>query len=175
MGLLSILIGCVPIPPREIPISDVPAVTGPSARISVLRKKELLYGTLTQYISVDGVMIARLEGGEYTTFSVPEGVRFVTVTMNFGEIGMLPPFFVVFYEPRRASWIIVECEGSKEYFLASYAYWPPDIWSRVGKALQGDPHAEDRIQFKLEHIERPEGEFRLEHYRYVPPGPSKQK
>ena len=58
-----------------IPISEVPPAGQRSAEVFVVREKFFSGSLVSQYLSVDGVTIARLDSGEYTKFSVSEGAH----------------------------------------------------------------------------------------------------
>ena len=69
-GLLACLAGC-----SAIPISDVPSAGTRSAEIFVVRENVFVGSLNSQYLSIDGVTIARLDAGEYTKFHVAEGTH----------------------------------------------------------------------------------------------------
>jgi hypothetical protein len=58
-----------------IPISEVSPAGERSAEIFVVREKFFSGSLVSQYLSIDGVTIARLDSGEYTKFSVSEGAH----------------------------------------------------------------------------------------------------
>jgi len=69
-GASSCLAGCF-----GIPISDVPLPGPRSAEVFVVREKVHVGSLISQFLSVDGVTIARLDNGEFTKFSVSEGAH----------------------------------------------------------------------------------------------------
>jgi hypothetical protein len=74
VGASCLLVGC-----SLVPISDVPPAGAQSAEVFVVREKLFRGGFNSQYLSVDGVTIARLDSGEYTKFRVSEGTHVLQI------------------------------------------------------------------------------------------------
>lgn len=147
------LTGCILLP-RDTPVSDVPSVTGPFASITVVRKKQLAGSGPTHYVSLDGVTIAGLKVGEYTTFHISEGHHTLALIRHVADAGVAG---IVFWESRPHSQVVeMDSHSSTNYFFTI---------TDMG-FLSAD---KDRVEFNQ--VELLEGEFALERNKYVSPGP----
>ena len=153
IAILFGLTGCILLP-REPPVSEVPSVSGPFASITVVRKRQLSGSGPTHYISVDGVTIAALEVGEYTTFHLSEGHHTLALIRHVADRGVAG---IVFWESRpHSQFVEVNSHSAMSYFFTI---------NDLG-FLNDD---KDRMEFKQ--VELLEGEFAPERNKYVSPGP----
>ena len=147
------LTGCILLPRDEL-VSEVPSVTGPFASITVVRKSQLAGSGPTHYISLDGVTIAALEVGQYTTFHLSEGHHTLALIRHVADRGVAG---IVFWESRpHSQFVEVDSHSSMNYFFTI---------TDMG-FLGAD---EGRVEFKQ--VELLEGEFAPERNKYVSPGP----
>ena len=154
--LMLFLAGCVlPVPPPSVPVSSVPTVSGKSATITVVRKKQFAGSAPTHYISLDGATIATLEVGEYTTFQVPEGNHSLTVTWRVGDKGAASGGVALLLWSPHSKTVEINCIPSTNYFFTITA---------KAFTLSED----DRVDLKQ--VDQLEGDFATEKNRYVSPG-----
>jgi hypothetical protein len=147
------LSGCILLP-REPPVSEVPSVTGPFASITVVRKRQLAGSGPTHYISSDGVTIAALEVGEYTTFHLSEGHHTLGLIRHVADRNAAG---IIYWESRPHSLFVeVDSHSSMNYFFTS---------TDMG-FLSAD---KDQVEFKQ--VELLEGEFAPARNKYVSTGP----
>jgi hypothetical protein len=140
--------------PRDEPVSEVPSVTGPFASITVVRKRQLAGSGPIHYISLDGVTIAALEVGEYTTFRLSEGHHTLSLMRHVADTGLV--HFVFFERRPHSQFVELDSRSSMSYFFTI---------TDMG-VLAND---EDRVEFKQ--VKLLEGEFAPERNKYVSPGP----
>jgi len=153
IAILFGLTGCILLP-RELPVSEVPSVTGPFASITVVRKSQLTGSGPTHYISLDGVTIAALEVGEYTTFRLSEGHHTLGLVRHVADTGLL---HIIFFERRpHSQFVEVDIRSSMNYFFTI---------TDIGFLAED----KDRVEFKQ--VELLEGDFAPERNKYVSPGP----
>jgi hypothetical protein len=156
---ILVLAGCVPIPPRPIPISDVPTITSTSCNVTFVRKKQLAGSAPSHFISLDKLTVASLEVGEYTTFPVTEGRHSLAVTWRvgdklFGVGGFGAGAAALVWSPYTKS-VELDCRPPVNYFFTI-----------TSKAFSLDEN--DRVELK--HVEQLDGDFILERNRYIAPG-----
>lgn len=155
-----VLAGCVAVPLQPIPVSEVPAVSGPSCNATFVRKRQSAGSASSHFISLDKLTVAALEVGEYTAFPVSEGRHSLSVTWRvadkpFGLGGFGAGAAALVWSPYAKS-VVVDCRAPANYFFTI--------------ASKGFPADEsDRVQLK--EIERLDGDFVLERNRFVSPGP----
>jgi hypothetical protein len=155
-----VLAGCAAVPPPPVSVSEVPSVAGPSCKVTFVRKRQVAGSAPGYFIALDKLTVALLENGEYTAFPVSEGRHSLTVTWHVGDKligagGFGAGAGAVVWSPYAKS-VAVDCRAPGEYFLTV--------------ASKGFPLGEaDRVE--LERVERLEGDFAPERYRFVPPGP----
>ena len=70
--MLFSLAGCVT-GQRSLPIDGPVAVSGPAARVTVVRKKQFCGSAATHYVVTDERVLAALRPGQGVSFSVPPG------------------------------------------------------------------------------------------------------
>ena len=147
------LTGCILLPSDE-PVSKVPSVTGPFANITVVRKRQSVGSGPTHYISLDGVTIAALEVGEYTTFHLSEGHHTLGLIRHVADTGLV--HFIFFERKPHSQFIEVDSRSLMNYFftITDMGFLADD---------------KDRVEFKQ--VGLLEGEFAPERNKYVSPGP----
>lgn len=155
-----VLAGCVAIPPQPIPVSRVPAISGPSCNVTLVRKKELAGSAPSHFISLDKLTVAVLEVGEYTTFQVSEGRHSLSVTWQAGDkllgVGGFGAGAAALAWSPHAKSVAVDCRAPANYFFAIASRgFPPDENDRV----------------ELQQVGQFDGDFVLERNRFVSPGP----
>jgi hypothetical protein len=74
--------------------SDVPRAGNRSAEIVVVRERNHTGSLISHYLSLDGVTIARLDNGEYTSFTVSEGVHTLGVQWTIPVLFSGGPFIL---------------------------------------------------------------------------------
>jgi len=167
----SLLAGCIA-PHANVPIKNVPPVTATPATFTIVRRNNPLYivadSFVTHYISLDGVMVATLETGQFTRFPVSEGHHTLATTWHvwddMGGIGGFGAAVLFVSQNAHKKEIEVDCEAQREYFFT--------ISREIPFSLK--PYNEEkRTQFQQ--VERLEGKFVLEGKNYVPTGPSNSK
>jgi len=150
--IFAMLTGCLPIPPRSIPISDAPATSGPSCSFTIVRDRHILLALNTHYISLDGTYIASLDMSEYTTFSVPEGRHLIGVTWRVIDEDSIR-YRVMGWRDLSKS-VDVDCEPPMSFLYTT---------------TEGFPWYPDETVV-IERVDQFEGEFALETKEFVPPG-----
>jgi hypothetical protein len=147
------LTGCILLPRDEL-VSEVPSVTGPFASITVVRKSQLAGSGPTHYISLDGVTVAALEVGEYTTFQLSEGHHTLGLIRHVADTGLV--HFIFFERRPHSQFVEVDSRSSVNYFftITDMGFLADD---------------KDRVEFKQ--VELLEGEFAPTRNKYVSPGP----
>jgi len=147
------LTGCILLPRDEL-VSEVPSVTGPFASITVVRKSQLAGSGPTHYISLDGVTVAALEVGEYTTFHLSEGHHTLGLIRHVADTGLV--HFIFFERRPHSQFVEVDSRSSVNYFftITDMGFLADD---------------KDRVEFKQ--VELLEGEFAPTRNKYVSPGP----
>ena len=151
------LTGCVvPIPPQVISISEVPIVSGTLCNVTFVRKQQFAGSAPSHFISLDKLIVAALEVGEYTTFPVSAGRHSLAVTWRVGDrivggggVGAL------MWSPY-AKLAEVDCRPPEDY-----------LFTITLRAFGIDEN--DRVV--LRQVEQLEGDFVLDRNSYVPPGP----
>jgi hypothetical protein len=68
--------------PSSLPLSLPPEVSGPSAQVVVMRKKQSCSSYPLTYLLVDELPIAALASGQYTSFSTSPGRHALTVRFH---------------------------------------------------------------------------------------------
>lgn len=155
-----VFVGCVPIPPRPIPVSAVPTISGSSCNATFVRKKQFTGSAPSHFISLDKLTVAALAVGEYTTFPISEGRHSFAVTWRVGDKllgagGFGASAAALVWSPYTKS-VEVDCKPPANYFFT--------ITSK-GFAL----HENDRVEVKQ--VEQLDGDFVLERNRFISPGP----
>jgi len=144
--------GCVPLPPRGIPISDVPESTGASCTFTMVRDSQLVLTLNNHYISLDGEFIASLGMSEYTRFSVPEGPHVLGVTWRVIDEDSLRYRVLVWKDLSKT--VDVICEPPMAYLFTT---------------TQGFPWYPEEMAI-LEQVDEFVGGFSLVDKAFVPPG-----
>jgi hypothetical protein len=153
IAMLFGLTGCSFLP-SHTPVLEVPSISGPFASITVVRKGQLSGSGPTHYISLDGVTIAALEVGEYTTFHLSEGHHTLALIRHVVDTHIA---HFIFWESRpHLQFVELDSHSSMNYFFTI---------TDMG-FLSAD---KDRVEFKQ--VELLEVEFAPERNKYVPPGP----
>ena len=150
--ILVIFAGCLPIPPRSIPISDAPKTSDSSCTFTIVRDSQFVLALSTHYISLDGDFIASLDMNEYTTFSVPEGAHSLGVTWRVIDEGSMR-FHVLAWNDQTESMEVI-CEPPMTYFFTTTKGLP---WYPEETAI-------------IEQVDEFEGEFSLNDKEFVSPG-----
>ena len=157
---MLVLAGCVAIPPRPIPVSEVPTIKGTSCNVTFVRKKQFAGSAPSHYISVDKLTVASLEIGEYTTFPVSEGRHTLAVTWRVGDKllgvgGFGAGAAALVWSPYTKS-VEVDCRSPTNYFFTI-----------TSKGFTLDEN--ERVELKQ--VEQLDGDFILDRNRYIPSGP----
>ena len=153
----GMLAGCLPIPPRSIPISDVPKTPESSCTFTMVRDKHLVLAFNTHYISLDGEFIASLDMSEYTTFSVPEGPHALGVTWRVIDEDSIR--FRMLAWKDLSETVDVICEPPMSYLFTTSEGYP---W-----------YPEETVV--IQQVDKFEGEFSLDDKEYVSPGAKQLK
>ena len=153
IAILFGLTGCILLP-RDTPVSEVPSVTVPFASITVVRKRQLSGSGPTHYISLDGVTIAALEVGEYTTFHLSEGHHTLGLIRHVADTGLV--HFIFFERRFHSQFVEVDSRSSMNYFFTI---------TDMGFL------ADDKNRVVFKQVELLEGEFAPERNKYVSLGP----
>lgn len=150
------LSGCiVPIPPHPITLSEVPTISGASCNVTIVRKKQLAGAAPRYYISLDQLVVAALDVGEYTIFPISQGRHSLAVTWRVADriVGGGAAGAIVWSPYTRS--LEVDCKPPVDYLFAIAA---------KGIAL------DERDRVELNQAEKLDGDFALDGNRYTPPG-----
>ena len=104
----SMLAGC-----SSMQISDVPPAGSRSAEVYVIREKVFVGSLISQFLSIDGVTVARLDSGEYTKFLVSEGAHALRIQWSI-------PFHGSYGSTAR-----VDVQAGGRYLFVSFAQTAP--------------------------------------------------
>lgn len=151
-AMVLILTGCVPIPPRPVPVSAVPTILGNSfCNATFVRKKQFAGSAPSHYISLDKLTVAALEVGEYTTFAISEGHHSLAITWRVADT---PGVFTLHWSPYTKT-VDLDCKPPANHFFT------------ITSAFSWNEN--DRVEVKK--VEQLDGDFALERNKFVTPGP----
>jgi hypothetical protein len=149
--------GCVVLPPSDLPLSELPVVSEKGCVITVIRARTFGFSGMQQYISFDGVNVARIHGGEYTRFLVPEGRHTIGITWQFWGFAGCGVRTCAGVAPKDFNrQVEMECHAGENF---SYGI-TKDGWM-------------DDNRFKIKQVTDIEDEFRLDGKTLVPARTSK--
>ena len=148
--------GCIAIPPEPILISSAPRVAGSACDITIVRENTLFGSAMTHYISLDKVIVAEIDRGEYTQLQVSEGHHSIGVNWRVGNKAASVAYVDVMKWNLYNKEIKLDCKPPATHnFLV------------IIKPLKLDEN--ERVEFKK--VDSFEGEFSVKKYTYVKPGP----
>ncbi len=154
--MLALLTCCIAIPPEKILVSNPASVSDPACKVTILREKTLFGSAATHYLSLNKVIIAEIDSGEYTSLQIPEGSHSIGVTWRVGDKAASVGSVDVMKWYAHKKEIKFECKSPEmHHFLV------------IIKPLSLSEN--DRIEFKK--VEKLDGDFAIEKHKYVKPGP----
>lgn len=162
--VLSVLIvsGCIawidrPPPPE---LSSIEPLADRSSTITVVRRKQFALSGVVFTVSIDGVPVANLESGQYTSFHVSPSEHILEVRWDIGGLNILgggPGGGGYIRDPVRTynKAIVIRCNLDANCFIT--------IGAQAFSRQEGE-------RVIVNQVDRLEGDFSLQENTFVPPG-----
>lgn len=158
-GLLISLVSacisaCIPLPPPDLPLSKLPAVSGRGCVITAIRTHWFDIGTY--YITFDGLYVAQLNNGEYTRFLISEGRHTIGVTWQMWGLAVLAGVYTETRPTSTHRQVEMECHSGEHF-----AY---------GMKIKSGWGVSDADRVAVQQLTESDEDFRLEDKTFVPAG-----